>query len=87
MKCIEIMLHDDGSYMVRECEPEMGEGMEGAQTFQSAEEAMQAGMELLASERQGPESGEMRAAMSSGYNKAKGGMMGAKPAGMQYAEE
>lgn len=74
MKCIEIMLHDDGSFMVRECEPKMEESMEGGQTFASAEEAMQAAMELLTTE--GRES-ELEASMAAGYGSVAKKPMGA----------
>ena len=70
MKCIEIMLHDDGTFMVRECEPEMKTDMEGGQTFDNAEDAMAAGMEMLRS-GEGAAS-DLEHSMSDGYNKVAG---------------
>ena len=93
MRCVEIMIHDDGSFMVRECEPPEMEEMEGGQTFKSAEEAAQAAIQILQSAPAGGEN-ELQAAMHGGYNKVAGPgrMQGAGPgrmqgAGMQFAEE
>jgi hypothetical protein len=59
--------------------------MEGGQTFQSAEEAAQAAIQMLQAPSEG-DSSELQAAMQGGYDKIRpsGGMQGA---GMQFAEE
>lgn len=74
-RCVEIELDDEtGMFEVSECEPkaELAEegdaGMEaeepGGQTFESAEEAMQAAMELLVQDTRSPEE-----AAQAGYDK------------------
>ncbi len=86
MRCVEIMIHDDGTYHVRECPPPSPEEMQGGETFQSAEEAAQAAVQML----QGPEAGgpsELEAAMQGGYDKVAGPGGKMQGAGMQFAEE
>ena len=71
MKCIEIMLKDDGTFVVAECPPseEMQGEMEGGKTYDNADDAMTGAMELLTLE--GRES-ELEGAMDAGYNKVAG---------------
>lgn len=71
MKAVIVMLHDDGSFMVQETAAP-AEPMEG-ETFASAEEAMQAAMEMLRGAGAGEE--EQAAAMQGGYNKVAGNKM------------
>lgn len=88
MRCVEIMLHADGQFMVRECPPREMEDMEGAESFDSAEDAARAALELLTSDRQGEGSSEMQAAMEGGYNKvARKPPMGGMGGGNQYLDE
>jgi hypothetical protein len=49
MPCVEINLSEDGTFTVAECEPkeEAVPGEESGQAFASAEEAMQAAMQIL----------------------------------------
>lgn len=65
-RCVEIELDDEtGTFTVSECAPkeEMMAGEEGVeptgQTFESAEEAMSAAMELLTADGRSPEDAEM----------------------------
>ena len=72
MKSVTIMLHDDGTFMVREEEmaEEMAEPMEGGQTFDNADDAMQAAMQMLRGE--GASEEEAAGAMQSGYKSVAG---------------
>jgi len=73
MKCVEIMLSDEGTFTVIECAPseEMGkESAEGSgKTFDNAEDASNAAMELL---REPASPDQANAAMSAGYDKVAG---------------
>lgn len=76
-KCVEIDLADDGTYSVSECPPKEEampgeEGGEGGQTFDNAEDAMAAAMELLSSDRVPDEMGAQ-----TGYDKGAKPMMNA----------
>lgn len=72
MKSVTIMLHDDGTFMVREEEAaeEMGEPMEGGQTFDNADDACQAALVLLRGD--GASDEEAAGAMQSGYKSVAG---------------
>jgi hypothetical protein len=88
MRCVEIMIHDDGTFHVRECEPpEADEPMEGGQTFQSAEEAAAAAIQMLQAPAEGGQN-ELQAAMQGGYDKVRPAAGGGKMqgAGMQYQD-
>lgn len=88
MKCVEIMLHDDGSYMVAECEPseEMAAGeMEGGQTFASPEEACQAAIDMLQSEDGAPS--DLEKSMQAGYDKAAGKKMAPATGNAGFGED
>ena len=88
MRCIEIMLHDDGTFHVRECPPREADDMEGGESFDSAEDAARAALELLTSDRAGEGSSEMQAAMEGGYNKvARKPPMGGMGGGNQFLDE
>ena len=67
MKSVTIMLHDDGTFMVQE--GEVTEEMAG-QTFDNADDAMQAAMQMLRGE--GASEEEAAGAMQSGYKSVAG---------------
>jgi hypothetical protein len=76
MKCVEITARSDGTFTVVECEPETPamEGQEGempGESFQSAEEAMQAAMTLLSGESRQTEEEAMMSAQK-GYGPKNG---------------
>ena len=83
MRCVKLMSHDDGTFMVLECEPPAPEEMQGGQTFQSAEEAAQAAVQMLS---EAGEANEMQAAMQGGYDKMMGNKAPPAGAGNQYQE-